>query len=510
MKQILFIFFFFPFFINAQNIGIGTAEPVNKLHVIGNLLVIEPTVTSNTSPTALQTKTLVNANTIFFNGTDSTGVIYDPGGAAGNYSDNLIAYASINAIGSCAGFELDFQEMDLEVGDSVIIKESSASQNPTWYAVGNGYTTTGKITISGSAFYLISKSNNDGINGAGFALIYKRLYSNTQQPGNITAFAGKNMFYDANKSAFRVGLTNNAVRGFYSLGSGYLVTASGLYSHATGYGTKATSDYSTAMGANSTASGIVSTAMGNSTAASGVYSTAMGSFTVANSYGSTAMGYNTTAGGIYSFAQGSNSNTNGTNAIAMGYNTSASGNNSIALGSYVSSVYTGSLIIGDASTTTSLGIVSNNSFRARFVNGYGFFTGTNIGVYVPAGGNSWVAFSDVRAKENFIPVDGENFLKSIANMPQYTWNYKTQDPKTFRHYGPMAQDFYKAFGKDDLGEIGCDTLINQQDFLGVNLIAIQALEKRTTKLQQENDALKEKNKLLDKRLNKLEMLINKK
>ncbi len=43
----------------------------------------------------------------------------------------------------------------------------------------------------------------------------------------------------------------------------------------------------------------------------------------------------------------------------------------------------------------------------------------------------------------------------------------------------MAQDFYKAFGHDALGEIGCDTLINQQDFLGVNLIAIQALEKRT-------------------------------
>ncbi|MEO6404574.1 MAG: tail fiber domain-containing protein, partial [Ferruginibacter sp.] len=148
-------------------------------------------------------------------------------------------------------------------------------------------------------------------------------------------------------------------------------------------------------------------------------------------------------------------------------------------------------------------------FRARFVNGYGFFTGTNIGVYVQPGGNSWVAFSDVRFKENFIPVDGEKFLKSIANMPQYTWNYKTQDPKTFRHYGPMAQDFYKAFGRDKLGEIGCDTTINQQDFLGVSLIAIQALEKRTTILQQENDALKEKNELLEERLIKLEGIIKK-
>lgn len=46
----------------------------------------------------------------------------------------------------------------------------------------------------------------------------------------------------------------------------------------------------------------------------------------------------------------------------------------------------------------------------------------------------------------------------------------------------MAQDFYKAFGHDELGEIGCDTLINQQDFLAVNLIAIQALEKRTNEI----------------------------
>ena len=85
-------------------------------------------------------------------------------------------------------------------------------------------------------------------------------------------------------------------------------------------------------------------------------------------------------------------------------------------------------------------------------------------------------------------------------MPQYTWNYKTQDAKTFRHYGPMAQEFYKAFGRDDLGTIGCDSMINQHDFLGVNFIAIQALEKRTILLQKENEDLKA-------RLEKLEKLL---
>ena len=102
-------------------------------------------------------------------------------------------------------------------------------------------------------------------------------------------------------------------------------------------------------------------------------------------------------------------------------------------------------------------------------------------------------------------------------MPQYTWNYKTQDTKTLRHYGPMAQDFYKAFGRDELGKIGCDTVINQQDFLGVNFIAIKALEKRTAELKQQLDKAMElinvqmkKNDLLADENKKLEILIRKK
>ncbi len=76
----------------------------------------------------------------------------------------------------------------------------------------------------------------------------------------------------------------------------------------------------------------------------------------------------------------------------------------------------------------------------------------------------------------------------------------------------MAQDFFIAFGKDELGTIGCDTLINQQDFLGVNLIAIQALEKRTNELKQQLekqiqdqqlqiDAIKKQNEMLFKIIN---------
>jgi hypothetical protein len=147
----------------------------------------------------------------------------------------------------------------------------------------------------------------------------------------------------------------------------------------------------------------------------------------------------------------------------------------------------------------------DNGFRARFAGGYRFFTNSavTIGAFLNANANAWAALSDVRLKENFIPVDGESFLKKIAAMPQYTWNYIGQDIKTLRHYGPMAQDFYKAFGKDSLGEIGCDTLINQQDFLGVNLIAIQALEKRTKELL---DMLEKTNEVVRMQAARIEFL----
>jgi hypothetical protein len=120
----------------------------------------------------------------------------------------------------------------------------------------------------------------------------------------------------------------------------------------------------------------------------------------------------------------------------------------------------------------------------------------SVGVQLTAGGNSWSTISDVRKKENFAPVNGEEFLKKIAKFNLTSWNYKGQDVKQFRHYGPMAQDFYAAFGKDSYGTVGNDTTISQADMEGVSFVAIQALERRTREQQKEIDELKAENALL--------------
>ncbi len=72
--------------------------------------------------------------------------------------------------------------------------------------------------------------------------------------------------------------------------------------------------------------------------------------------------------------------------------------------------------------------------------------------------------------------EGESVLEKIADMPIPSWTYKAQDT-SIRHVGPMAQDFYAAFG------LGQDTLtITTSDISGVNMLAIQALETRTREL----------------------------
>jgi hypothetical protein len=289
----------------------------------------------------------------------------------------------------------------------------------------------------------------------------------------------------------------------YSIAMGDSTLASGLNSTATGHKTKSIGAYSTAMGHASIANNDYSTAIGYIATANGIGSVSIGNTTTAGGPNSLAVGYNTVASGASSTAMGNTTNASGVNSFAMGYNTTASGDASTAMGNNVStSGKNGSFIIGDNSTGSVMANDNPNQMAMRFDGGYAFRSDAIVvvGVQLPHGANAWTTISDKKRKENFASINGEDFLNKIDQFNLVSWNYKGQDTKTFRHYGPMAQEFYAAFGKDRYGTIGNDTTINQADFDGINLIAIQALEKRTNQLKIENEKLKNEDAALNKKL----------
>jgi hypothetical protein len=113
-------------------------------------------------------------------------------------------------------------------------------------------------------------------------------------------------------------------------------------------------------------------------------------------------------------------------------------------------------------------------------------------------GSTWSCSSDRNLKENLLRVDGDEVLRRLQEVPIYTWNGKGQDPAA-PHMGPMAQDFYGAFGLGD-----SDTHIATIDLDGVALAAIQGLYAQNQELAAENAAQQVQIENLEARLAALE------
>ncbi|MCX2486111.1 tail fiber domain-containing protein [Pedobacter sp. MR2016-24] len=284
--------------------------------------------------------------------------------------------------------------------------------------------------------------------------------------------------------------TGSGTAGSNSLSTGSGTTASGSNSVASGSNTSATGQNSQATGQNTSATGLNSFVYGSYSSAENQETLAGGFQSHATGYNSVALGTAAVAGGSQSIALGQFVTANGNNSIAIGSNINVTQANSVGIGSYLTPNSTGVVMFGD-SYNNPFGAEGDNQMLGRFAGGYVFYTAANrsTGSRLGAGSNSWSTTSDKRLKTNFETADAESFLLKIDTMKLGSWNYKTQDAKTFRHYGPMAQDFYGAFGTDSYGTIGCDTLISSADFDGVNMIAIKGLVSRTKSLTKENTDL---------------------
>lgn len=255
---------------------------------------------------------------------------------------------------------------------------------------------------------------------------------------------------------------------------------------------------------------------GNANTVSNVQSTALGYGNDVSGATAFALGGNNVVSGGLSFAIGSQNTISSSLSTAIGNSINLSASNSVAFGQniQVNAGGTNSMTMIDGSAASLVTIGTANRFTARYANGFFLYSNSafTTGAFLGAGANSWASISDSTKKEKLLEVDGESMLQRASKMRATTWNYKGQDSKIFRHYGPMAQEFFAAFGHDKFGTIGNDTTIASADIAGVNFALIQALEKRTRILQEENAKLKVE--LLDykdvvSRMGKLEAMLNK-
>jgi hypothetical protein len=315
--------------------------------------------------------------------------------------------------------------------------------------------------------------------------------------GSIPASGlGTRMMWYPGKAAFRAGhLTipawDQVNIGLRSVAFGLNTVASGDNSAAFGEETRASAVNSAAFGYNSQATSPNAFALGTFTLASGVQSFAAGTHTEASGAYSAAFGTETRALGTASLAAGVSSIAEGVGSVAMGRVSYAGGTGSVALGSHAiaSTSAHGSFVFADQSSDNNFVSLAANEFGVRAAGGVFLYTRGDLGTgcTLPAGSGTWACTSDRNSKEHFEPVDGALVLTKLRAMPIERWSYRSEPGVS--HVGPVAQDFYAAFG------LGTDEkTVGHLDLSGIGLRAIQELDARAREQEdaflQENNALR--------------------
>jgi hypothetical protein len=213
--------------------------------------------------------------------------------------------------------------------------------------------------------------------------------------------------------------------------------------------------------------------------------------TVGGGRGNTAGGTGATVGGgIGNIASGHQA------MIPGGFSNTAQGNSSLAAGRNAKANHDGSFVWADSATAGGFPVdftsTAANEFSVRatggvrFVSGMDGFGNPNAGVVLPPGNGAWGSLSDRASKRAIKPASGRKVLRKLASVPVSTWSYRAQD-RSIRHIGPMAQDFYRAFG------VGEDRRhIDSVDADGVALAAIKGLSRKVERLQRKVASLEKR------------------
>ena len=284
---------------------------------------------------------------------------------------------------------------------------------------------------------------------------------------------------------------DNAASGDTSfIGGGYYNAASGLGSAIGGGGAAyANLGGSTVSNSISGSDSFVGAGDQNTIASieSFIGSGSINSITTSASYASILGGNRNVVTGEYASILGGfgNSATGPYAIVAGGDADSAAGTLTFAAGYHADAVHGGSFVWSDFhSGSAVLKDTAANQFVVRASGGTMVYSNeaTTSGVKLAAGGGSWASLSDRNAKTGVVPLDEGSVLAKVAALRVSAWRYKTENG--VRHVGPMAQDFYAAFG---LGED--DRHITSIDEDGVALAAIKALYEDNQRLRCQNRTL---------------------
>jgi hypothetical protein len=308
---------------------------------------------------------------------------------------------------------------------------------------------------------------------------------------NLIGGSEYNVVTDGAKGAV-IGGGGGASASGRNLVSGNWGTVSGGYNNQAGDddGDPATAEYATVGGGNENVATNEASTIGGGwqNSATGESATVGGgSDNQATDNGATvAGGSGNTASGEYAMVPGGAANT-------------ASGDFSFAAGRFAQANNDGCFVWGD-STANSVGCPAANRFVAQASGGVYFYTKSDLttGAYLSANSGTWSVVSDRNVKENLVPVAADAVLQAVAELPITTWNY-IGEAAGVSHMGPMAQDFYAAFGLGD-----SERHITTIDADGVALAAIQALAAENAALQAQVEALVEQNAEFEARLSALE------
>ncbi|MCR4423595.1 MAG: tail fiber domain-containing protein [candidate division WOR-3 bacterium] len=293
------------------------------------------------------------------------------------------------------------------------------------------------------------------------------------------------------------GYSDTASGNYATIAGGHRNTARDTYAMVGGGYSNNASEYATTIGGghDNTASGRYATVGGGrSNLAETTYTTVAGGLDnqATNEAASIGGGAVNRAGGYCAtIAGGAYNKANGTYAtVPGGYYNNANEYCSFAAGSFARANHTNSFVWSDSvqSPPDSVYTTGANQWRVRARGGVWFFSNRLMtsGVYLAPGSNSWSSACDSANKTDFQPVDHKALLKKLATVPVRYYRMKDQNDGT-KHIGPVAQEFYAAFG---VGEN--DKSINMADADGVLFAAIQALYQENQELRQELEIIKAK------------------